>query len=84
MVQRLQDAVARTAKFVLLFKRPGQRVMINVKGDLIVRPSYAEANLQRTLAGGQSKLVAVFCTATQPPVGLEAVPSPVWELVQWP
>ena len=70
VVHCLQDAVARTAKFVLLFKRPGQRVMINVKGDLIVRPSYAEANLQRTLAGGQTKLTLVLCTATQLPFGL--------------
>ena len=37
-VHCLQDAVARTAKFVLMFKRPGQRVMINVKGDLICAP----------------------------------------------
>ena len=30
----LQDAVARSAKFLVMYKRPGQRVMINSKGEL--------------------------------------------------
>ena len=29
----LQDAVARSAKFLVMYKRPGQRVMINSKGE---------------------------------------------------
>lgn len=48
----LQDAVARGGKFLTLYKRPGQRVIINRFGDLIVRPSFAEASYQRVLFGG--------------------------------
>ncbi|KAK9813803.1 hypothetical protein WJX73_010334 [Symbiochloris irregularis] len=46
-----QDAVARGGKFLTLFKRPGQRVIINHYGDLIVRPGFAEASFQRVLFG---------------------------------
>jgi hypothetical protein len=31
-------AVAKSAKFVLLFKRPGNVVIVNPQGDLIVNP----------------------------------------------
>lgn len=34
-----------------MYKRPGHRVIINSRGDLIVRPSYAEASVQRTPGG---------------------------------
>jgi hypothetical protein len=43
-----QDAVARNAKFWLLYKRPGQRVVINDRGDIFVRPSYAELSMQQS------------------------------------
>ena len=33
-----QDAVARQAKFLLWYKRAGQRVLINADGDMLVRP----------------------------------------------
>lgn len=36
------DAVVQSGKFYGLYKRGGHRVLINVKGDLIVRPSYLE------------------------------------------
>lgn len=36
---------------VFLYSRPGQRVLVNSRGDMIVRPSWVEASLQR-LPGG--------------------------------
>ena len=45
--------VARRGKMIFMFKRPGHRVIINARGDLIVRPTYAEASVQRT-PGGES------------------------------
>ena len=33
-------------KMVLLYKRPGHRVIINMYGDMIVRPTFAEASTQ--------------------------------------
>ena len=47
----LQDVVTRGGKMVFLYSRPGQRVLVNSRGDLIVRPSWIEASLQR-LPGG--------------------------------
>jgi hypothetical protein len=38
----MQDVVARGGKFLCLYKRPGQRAIINHFGDLIVRPSVME------------------------------------------
>jgi hypothetical protein len=32
-----QDTVPRAAKFLFMYKRPGQRVLINSDGDMIVR-----------------------------------------------
>ncbi|BDA50387.1 probable lipase at C-terminar half [Coccomyxa sp. Obi] len=43
-----QDAVARNAKFWLLYKRPGQRVLINDRGDMLVRPSFVELSMQQS------------------------------------
>lgn len=41
----LQDAVARQAKFWTYYKRPGQRVLINPQGDLLVRPTFVELSI---------------------------------------
>ncbi|KAK9866093.1 hypothetical protein WJX84_001319 [Apatococcus fuscideae] len=43
-----QDIVARGGKLWFLYKRPGQRTIINAAGDLIVRPSYTEVTMQQT------------------------------------
>ena len=53
----MQDVVARRGKMIFLFKRPGHRVIINARGDLIVRPTYAEASVQRTPGGEASWLL---------------------------
>ncbi|KAK9824760.1 hypothetical protein WJX74_005593 [Apatococcus lobatus] len=47
-----QDVIARRGKLWFLYKRAGHRVIINARGDLIVRPSFAEANVQRVPGGG--------------------------------
>lgn len=41
----MQDAVARAPKFLVLYKRAGQRVIINHNGDMLVRPSFIESSL---------------------------------------
>ncbi|KAK9837540.1 hypothetical protein WJX84_004530 [Apatococcus fuscideae] len=46
-----QDVVARRGKLLFMYKRPGHRAIINSRGDLIVRPSYAEASVQRVPGG---------------------------------
>eukprot|EP00887_Chlorella_sp_A99_P005583 scaffold1.g5583.t1 len=41
------DAVCRGGKFLVLYKRPGHRVLVNKLGDLVVRPSYVETFIRR-------------------------------------
>ncbi|KAK9817879.1 hypothetical protein WJX72_003574 [[Myrmecia] bisecta] len=48
-----QDAVAQEGKFLVLYKRPGHRVIINQRGDLIVRPTLVEHSVRR-VPGGSS------------------------------
>lgn len=43
---RAQDAVPRVAKFGNLFRRPGQRVIVDYQGDIVVRPSPHEIHLR--------------------------------------
>ncbi len=38
----MQDAVPRVGKFLTLFSRPGKRVIIDYRGDVVVRPSHYE------------------------------------------
>jgi hypothetical protein len=47
----VQDAVARNAKFWVLYKRPGQRVLINDRGNMLVRPSFVELSIQQSPIG---------------------------------
>ena len=47
----MQDVVTREGKLLFLYKRPGQRVIIDAKGRLIVRPTHLEASVQRDTAG---------------------------------
>lgn len=41
-----QDAVPRVGKFGNLFRRPGQRVIVDYQGDIVVRPSPHEIQLR--------------------------------------
>ncbi|KAK9828849.1 hypothetical protein WJX72_002401 [[Myrmecia] bisecta] len=50
-----QDAVPRTGKLITMYKRPGNRVIINLLGDLIVRPSSLETALRNRPGGGKLK-----------------------------
>lgn len=47
----LQDAVARAPKFLVLYKRAGQRALINHHGDMVVRPSAIEVSLIKAPCG---------------------------------
>ena len=44
-----QDAVARSGKLLGLFKRAGERIFLNHKGDMLVCPGFLEAALWRKL-----------------------------------
>jgi hypothetical protein len=56
-----QDTVPRAAKFLFMYKRPGQRVLINSDGDMIVRPSYVESSVQkRTTSSVAHHLLASY------------------------
>ena len=46
-----QDAVARSAKFWVFYKRAGQRVLINDRGDMLVRPTFTELSIQQLPLG---------------------------------
>ncbi|KAL3143143.1 hypothetical protein ABBQ38_003412 [Trebouxia sp. C0009 RCD-2024] len=48
-----QDVVTREGKLLFLYKRPGQRVILNAAGHMMVRPTRMEASVQKT-TGGQS------------------------------
>jgi hypothetical protein len=49
-----QDAVARSPKFLGLYKRAGHVVIINKSGDMIVRPSFIENSVLQVPFGEQS------------------------------
>ncbi|KAL0050321.1 hypothetical protein WJX82_008957 [Trebouxia sp. C0006] len=48
-----QDVVTREGKMLFLYKRPGQRVILNAAGHMMVRPTHLEASVQKSV-GGQS------------------------------
>ncbi|KAL0023014.1 hypothetical protein WJX79_008349 [Trebouxia sp. C0005] len=48
-----QDVVTREGKMLFLYKRPGQRVILNAAGHMMVRPTHMEASVQKS-TGGQS------------------------------
>ena len=66
----VQDIVARRGKLWVLYKRAGHRVLINARGDLIVRPSFAEASVQRIPGGVISE---VSCSMSAPLYGETSV-----------
>ena len=45
VLNAIQDAIARAPKFLCLYKKTGQRVIINHGGDMLVRPSFIETSL---------------------------------------
>ena len=48
----LQDVVTREGKMLFLYKRPGQRVILNAAGHMMVRPTHVEASVQKNTGGG--------------------------------
>ncbi|KAL6766612.1 hypothetical protein ACKKBG_A36695 [Auxenochlorella protothecoides x Auxenochlorella symbiontica] len=57
------DAVTRNGKFFMLYKRAGFRVLINARGDCIVRPNFVEQFVHRAPGGGS--LASHFLTSYQ-------------------
>ena len=55
-----QDFVTRGGKFLFLYKRPGNRVILNAGGHMMVSPSALEASVQQLVAGLLS--TSVLCT----------------------
>eukprot|EP00892_Ulva_mutabilis_P005823 jgi/Ulvmu1/3612/UM017_0024.1 len=47
-----QDLVTRILKLFGLYKRAGQRVIVNRRGDLIVRPNLFELSMMQNMRGG--------------------------------
>jgi len=45
------DVITRAGKFFFLFKHVGHRVLLNRRGDLVVRPSFVEYSIRRTPGG---------------------------------
>jgi hypothetical protein len=45
------DVVTRAGKFFFLFKHVGNRVLLNRRGDLVVRPSFVEYSIRRSPGG---------------------------------
>ncbi len=50
-VPLMQDVVTRGGKFVVLYKRPGKRIILNNEGRLMVSPSSMEASIQQSIGG---------------------------------
>ncbi len=46
-----QDVVTREGKMLFLYKRPGQRVILNAAGHIMVRPTHMEASVQKSVGG---------------------------------
>ncbi|KFM23579.1 hypothetical protein F751_2838 [Auxenochlorella protothecoides] len=59
-VVHTNDAVARNGKFIRLYKRAGKRVIVSPAGDLIVRPSLAEATVLRGHSSIQAHLLRTY------------------------
>ena len=57
----VQDAVPRSGRFFGLFKRAGHRVVVNARGDLLVRPTPLDASMLQTPAGGSNYLTYYCC-----------------------
>ena len=45
------DVITRAGKFLFLFKHVGHRVLLNRRGDLVVRPSFVEYSIRRSPGG---------------------------------
>ncbi len=57
----LQDVVTRGGKFLFLYKRPGNRVIVNGLGHMMVSPSSLEASVQQYTAGDIAFCILAFC-----------------------
>ena len=63
-VPDLQDFVTRGGKFFFLYKRAGNRVIVNAGGHMMVSPSALEASVQQSIAGPHPVLSHVLPAVT--------------------
>ncbi len=61
----MQDVVAKAPKFFIMYKRAGQRVIINHNGDMLVRPSVLEVSVQSG-TGQALPLLIIFLISPVP------------------
>ena len=87
-----QDIVARSAKFFTMYKRSAHRVIINRKGDLLVRPRPIEASLrlqpcsgsvqQHLLTSYAQSIVSILISQFRPTDGPKADMESVLKLIK--
>lgn len=66
---------------MILYKHVGKRVLINARGDLIVRPSYVEYALRRTPGGSvKEHYLTSYQRAMVAVVSLFVFPPPLFSL----
>ena len=70
-----QDAVARSPKFLVLYKRTAHRVIINHAGDMLVRPSFIETSILKAPCGERPRRMLPLCVLirTHDPPGMHAL-----------
>jgi hypothetical protein len=74
-----RDVVAKAPKFLVLYKRAGQRVIINANGDMIVRPTSIEVTMQN----GGTPPICVRFSQPQTPGHLIRTKAPTTLLGSW-
>ena len=73
LIEPVQDIVPRSGKMIF-FKRGGQRVMINVLGDMLVRPPIIEASMRQVPGGAHA--TGGGSMPPPPPLSLSPLPYP--------
>lgn len=79
-MDRLQDAVPRVGKFLVLFARPGQRVIVDYRGDVVCRPSPHEIHIRN----GEGVAPVAFPPRSSLPDQAPSMPLPFRSYMQCP
>lgn len=62
----MQDPVPLIGKFGSIYARPGHRVLINAKGDMLVRPTPLDIKLGKAGAPSIIKRMGILATSAVP------------------
>lgn len=65
------DAVTKGGKFLFLYKREGQRVLIHPTGDLLVRPTYTETAVRKSAASLSDHLLTSYTASLAATLGTQ-------------